>query len=1050
MVRFQNATRNLAAFAALIVIACTFLLSVFAGTYTWPPSASPLQTNPGQVATSLHAPPNSTLSDEASARATRALPGLNKATLASGITRPFGPSQTLPASLAVKTSIVEPSPFVSDAVKGQISQAYGKLPLTFEANRGQTADSVNFLHRARNYTLFLTSNEAVIAFGHDQEESMGERKTEQTNGTPGQVQARTSCAKPKATVLKMKLLGADSQSQGAGLEELPGKVNYFIGKDRSKWHSNIPTYSKVKYDNCYPGIDLIYYGNQQQLEYDFVVAPGADPDAIRLTFEGAEQMTVDESGDLVLELPAGDVRLRKPFIYQKSANGAHKEIAGGYVLDGRAQVSFKVAAYDRARPLVIDPVLIYSTYLGGGGSDIGQSIAVDTSGNAYVTGWTLFSADFPTTSGASDTTPNGLQDVFVSKMNADGSTLVYSTYLGGSSTDNGLGIAVDAIGNAYLTGRTLSTNFPTTSGAFDTTMAGGGFVTKLNADGSALMYSASLDGGQGAGIAVDTSGNAHVMGYTRNSNFPTTPGAYDTTANTDNNFVTKVNADGSALLYSTHLGASSPIFSIIFNIKLGGIAVDAAGDIYVTSLTYSNNFPTTPGAFDTTFNGTGMWDAFIAKLHPAGGGSSDLVYCTYLGGGRYDRGIGIAVDESGNAYVVGTTESSDFPTTNSAFDTSYNGSSDLFVAKVNADGSGLVYSTYLGGGGSDGSTYNGSLSFETGGGIAVDADGNACVTALTTSGDFPTTTGAFDRTFNGNSDAFVARLNADASGLLYSTYLGRSGFDAGAGIALDGEGYAYVTGHTVSASFPTTSGAFDTTHNGGYDAFVVKLSLVGPINQPPSATDDFYGMNQGTSHMVPAPGVLANDSDPDDDALTAELVSGPSNASFFQLNADGSFTYTPPVYFVGEDSFTYRANDGTEYSEVATVHITVSQPGSAGFITGGGKIFQDGRECTFGFVAKVLSGGVQGQLEFQDHEANMDVKSQSVQWVYAPSQVDGYFSGTCQVNGVSGYTFFVQVHDQGQPGSNDDFTIWVLDSFNNPVYTSGGVLAGGNIMIHGN
>jgi hypothetical protein len=690
---------------------------------------------------------------------------------------------------------------LSDAPLGtaQLAAAYGQVPLSFEANQGQTDSQVRFLSRGSGYALFLTPGETVVSLHKP--------------GGPGNDGAAVQASAD--TVLHTRLVGANAAPQVIGLEKLPGTSNYFIGNDPTRWQANVPNYGKVAYQNIYPGINLVYYGNQRQLEYDFVVASGANPGVIKLAFEGAQDMTLDHQGNLVLHTAGGDVVEQAPVLYQQ-AGGARQAISGHYVLGRDDQVGFAVGAYDASRPLVIDPVLSYSTLLGGSRTDLSADragIAVDAAGNAYVTGITD-SFDFPTTPGTFQTAFAG-HPAFVTKLNAAGSALVYSTYLGGSGGDTGRGIAVDAAGNAYVMGDTSSTNFPTTPGAFQTAFGGSishVFVAKLNAAGSALVYSTYLGGSRnefGGGIAVDAAGNAFVTGSTSSTNFPTTPGAFQTAnGGGADAFVAKLNAAGSALVYSTYLGGSgtdSP----------EGIAVDAAGNAYVTGITRSTNFPTTLGAFQTAFGGGD--DAFVAKLNAAG---SALVYSTYLGGSGNDAGSGIAVDAGGNAYVTGDTSSTNFPTTPSAFQTTNSGGQDAFVAKLNAAGSALVYSTYLGGSGSDG-----------GRGIAVDAAGNAYVTGGTSSTNFPTANPLQPAFGGGSGDAFVAKLNAAGSALVYSTYLGGSGTDAnsnisevGTGIAVDAAGNAYVTGDTASTNFPTTPGAFQTTNHGRVNVFIAKIA----------------------------------------------------------------------------------------------------------------------------------------------------------------------------------------------------------------------------------
>jgi protocatechuate 3,4-dioxygenase beta subunit len=598
--------------------------------------------------------------------------------------------------------------------------------------------------------------------------------------------------------------------------------------------------------------------------------------------------------------PAGTLTDVRPLSYQ-TVGGKRMPVESRFLLHPDAGhaggYGFAVGDYDLRQPLVIDPGLLYSTYLGGDSSDIGNPIAVDGSGSVYVTGETS-SSNFPTTMGAFDTTRSGV-DAFVSKLNPTGTGLVYSTFLGGSSTDQGFGIAVDGAGSAYVTGVTESSNFPTTVGAFDTTRNGiDAFVTKLNATGTApLVYSTFLGGSstdRGFGIAVDSAGSAYVTGETESNNFPTTTGAFDTTQNGVDAFVTKLNATGTTpLLYSTYLGGSGAD-------RGRGIVVDGAASAYVTGVTESNNFPTTGGAFDTTQNGV---DAFVIKLNASG--SAPLLYSTYLGGSGTDRGFGIGVDASGSAYITGETDSNNFPTTVGTFDNTQNGV-DAFVTKLNptlVGAASLVYSTYLGGSGAD-----------RGFGIGVDGSGSAYITGETDSNNFPTTTGAFDTTQNG-VDAFVTKLNPTGTApLLYSTYLGGSGADRGFGIDVDGAGNAYVTGRTESTDFPTTTGAFDTTYNTNGDAFVTKLDMIGaPATLTLSPTADTNPV--GTSHTVTAT-VTDIAGNPVSGVTVRFFVTGANTASgSATTNASGQATFTYTGNNAGVDqihAFADTNNNGTQ------------------------------------------------------------------------------------------------------------------------------------------
>ena len=689
------------------------------------------------------------------------------------------------------------------ATKSKVADAYGKLPLSFEANQGQSDAQVKFLSRGSGYTLFLTSSEAVLLLqtGAASDDVKQHGRPQIDEPIPPKNLNRERDAGAKSAVLRIRLVGANPAPQLTGFDDLPGKANYFIGNDAKKWRTDVPTYAKVKYHAVYPGVDLVYYGNQRQLEHDFIVAPGADPRLISLRLEGAKKLSLDLRGDLVLKTQNGEIRLQKPVIYQE-VDGVRQEIAGGYRLEGKNLVGFEVATYDVTKTLVVDPTLVYSTYLGGNGYDIAQGIAVDSAGNAYVTGWTG-SGNFPTKNPFQGANA-GRYDAFVTKLSPTGSALVYSTYLGGGAgngNDIAQGIAVDSAGNAYVTGWTGSGNFPTKNpfqghgaGSYDA------FVTKLSPTGNALVYSTYLGGGGrdiAYGIVVDSAGNAYVTGQTYSTNFPTKNPFQGVFGGYVDAFVTKLSPDGSALVYSTYLGGSG--------LDTGyGIALDSAGNAYVTGWTGSSNFPT-KNPFQGAFAGS-YYDAFVTKLSPTG---SALVYSTYLGGNGDDYGYGIAVDSARNAYVAGATTSTNFPTKN-PFQGAGAGNVDAFVTKLSPAGTALVYSTYLGGGFPD-YAY----------GIALDSSRNAYVTGYTKSTNFPT-----NHPFQPNHafDAFVAKLSPTGSALVYSSYLGGSNSsEIGYGIAVDSTRNAYVTGYTHSTDFPTKN-PFQGANAGSYDAFVTKIS----------------------------------------------------------------------------------------------------------------------------------------------------------------------------------------------------------------------------------
>jgi hypothetical protein len=590
-----------------------------------------------------------------------------------------------------------------------------------------------------------------------------------------------------------------------GIDPSPTKVSYFIGDNSLNWQKNLQTYNVVSLGEVYAGTSLSLKAHGDNVEKIFTVEPGANPDAIRVRVEGAaDALMVNEAGELEIETAAGVVRFTKPVAFQEMGSRREEvEVEVAYTVYDMETYGFIVGNYDSARPLIIDPLLA-STFIGGGGSDMGYDIMVDSAGNVYVTGETS-STDFPTTSGAYDTAYNGgTYDAFVAKLSADGSTLVYSTYLGGNGEDSGSGITVDSAGNVYIAGKTYSTNFPTTDTAQDRTLNGGrdGFVAKLNANGNDLVYSTYLGGNSwdyGMCIAVDTSGNAYIGGFTHGS-FPTTAGAAQTTfGGAGDGFITKLNADGSAINYSTYLGGNS--WECI-----SGIVVDGAGNTYMASHTHSTDFSTTPDAWDRVLDGP--TDGVVAKLNANG---SEFIYRTLIGGSGGEDFTDIAIDSEGNAYVTGRTYSTDFPTTTNALQPSFGGGDDdAVVVKLNADGSDLIYSTYLGGGGAD-----------RGYGIVIDGDENAYVTGYTASTDFPTAD-PLQAENGGGYDAFVAKLNDDGSTLLYSTYLGGSGAERSYGIVIDGIGNIYLTGSTTSTDFPTAN-PLQPNFGGGCDAFVAKM-----------------------------------------------------------------------------------------------------------------------------------------------------------------------------------------------------------------------------------
>lgn len=755
------------------------------------------------------------------------------------------------------------------APPAQAAAGYGNLPLGFEANVGQADAAVRFVARGNRSALFLTDTEAVL----DLRKKSGD-----------------------GTVLRMAWDGANPAPRVAGDARLPGTVNEFSGSDPAGWRTDIATFGRVVYQGVYPGTDLVFYGNQRQLEYDFVLAPGADPGKIALRFSGADSVSVNAAGDLVLTTGGETVVERAPVVYQ-DVGGVRQAVVGSYVVGGDGRVGFRVGDYDRSRPLVIDPVLGYSTYLGGTGYDTGKAVATDAAGNAYVAGMAT-STNFPTTAGAYQrSSPTG--GAFVTKLNPTG-TPIYSTYIAGAGAN---AVAVDAGGNAYVAGDGGGPTFPSTPGGLraDAGM-GGATVVKLNPTGSGLVYTALFGGRFGDianGIAVDAGGNAVVAGTVSGGGSPTGP-AFPTVnafqpnygGGTNDAFVAKLNAAGTALVYSTYLGGGTTGIPYSAVDDWGtGIAVDPAGNAYATGYTFSFDFPTTPGAYKPSANGVGGLDAFVTKFTPSGA----VAYSTLLGGSGRDQANGIAVDAAGSAYVTGytvgglaTTPPNPFPTTPGAFQSGLdNGSPKAFVTKLNPAGSGLAYSTLVG---ADGLSTRGWA-------IAVDSSGSTAIVGDADGPGLPTYRAAQAAYGGGLSDAFVTKLDPTGSAPVFSTYLGGNLSEIGRGVAVDRSGNVIVTGDTDSLNFPTTAGAFRPRNAGGLndqtDAFVTKINNPGPATSwlttfslSPSVVDA-GGSSVGTVTLnAPAPAggtaVALTNPRPDIATLPASVIvpAGATAASF--------------------------------------------------------------------------------------------------------------------------------------------------------------------------
>jgi hypothetical protein len=837
-------------------------------------------------------------------------------------------------------------------------EAYGKLPLSFEENVGQTVEAVRYVSHGAGYELFLTPQEAVVALRTPISYDLSPRHRFKT------MRALREASRARTiTAVRMRFEGANPAAQISATNRLVKKTNYFIGSDPKKWHANVPSYGRVKYADIYPGVDLVFYGNQRRLEYDFVVAPGADPKAIRLALEGVRKLRISTRGDVVLSVAGGEVVLQKPVVYQM-VRGERHEIAGSYALAKNHQVTFSVPSYDRSEPLILDPVLNYSTYLGGssdegGGGSQSFGIAVDSTGNAFVAG-TTFSNDFPTTkTGIIGFDPGpplsggAAGAVFVTEMNPTGTAEVYSTYLAGSTGEFGVALALDPTGKIYVTGLTFSSDFPTTDGTLPGTIAGfkqspnptnlnlgTSFISKIDPSISgtnSLVYSSYIGGTGGTpalpdfgnAIAVDGSGNAYVTGITLSP-----PNAGPVFAKTDfpvmnafqatpsdvidgNAFLTRIDTTKSgnaSLIYSTYLGGTGAnALNLGFADAGFGVAVDSSSNAYIVGATSSTDFPTTnTNAFqpNTTppaavANGT----VFVSRIDTTKSGNASLVYSTYLGGEASDFGVGIALGPNNVAYATGGTTSLLFPTTTGAFQTTGNAKGVAFVSLVDTGKAGaasLQYSTFLGGTNEDG-----------GNAIRADGTGNAYVVGTTISTDFPVTPGAFEPVRPSVAGSgFLTKISPGGNGpadLVYSTFFGGNGpkQEQGFAIALDTSNppNAYITGQTFStaSSFPIfPAGAFQPTLKGTSDAFIAKLTLiptlvVSPTSlafgiQPVAVTSvaQTVTLTNNTSDAIPFPGTSVSFS-----GSNAADFASPSNTCGASIAAGASCTlsatFTPSV-----------------------------------------------------------------------------------------------------------------------------------------------------------
>lgn len=706
------------------------------------------------------------------------------------------------ASLVAQAGPIEgfgKSNAADEAVRATPSGTFANLPLTFELNQGQTHESVKFLSRGPGYNLFLTSAETVLVVGtrkeqvRTSEDSLSIRKnlTEQLDRADAEPAYDTD-------VVRIRFIDAHSNPNIVGVGLLETKSNYFIGNDSAKWHTDVAHYAKVRIENIYPGVNKVYYGNQQQLEYDLEVLPGADPTQIKQEFIGAQWLNLDDNGDLIVHTEHGVIRQLKPLIYQHQGDGEFQFIAGGYLIDHQTQqVRFSVGDYDRSKLLVIDPVLSYGIVLSGSSvASWVSALAVDVTGNTYLAGM-VAQPGFPVVN-PFQATHRGNRDAFVSKLNPAGTALVYSTYLGGAQwNDEPSGIAVDTAGSAYLVGSTKSRDFPTRN-PLQAQMFGdsAAFITKLNPSGNDLVYSTYLggtgrsDNGSGRAIAVDAAGGAYVTGRAGSTNFPTTSGAYRSLGPGDS-YVVKLAPDGRSLIYGTYLDGEAR-----------SIAINASGHAYITGYTQAGRAFDTHNPIQGTPGGVLDGDAFITKLNADG---SALLFSTYFGGSRYDVGNSIAVDSAGNAYIAGATGSTEFPwspSTVALFAPTPGDSTDAFLAKLSADGQTLAYFAYLGGRRCDGSSCVRADSY----GLSVAVDGNryAYIAGKTNASTFPLVN-ALPANLGYPSHSFVTKITPQGSGLAYSTFLDAEPRDAGSGSGFNSHAVAADSaGSNATVSFFST------------------------------------------------------------------------------------------------------------------------------------------------------------------------------------------------------------------------------------------------------
>jgi hypothetical protein len=703
--------------------------------------------------------------------------------------KPFG--YLLLALAAVANAQAVSSPTVESAGTTSVLERFARMPLSFEENKGQVNPAVKFVSRAPGYQVFLTANEVVVALDEKEKGKADAAKAPRAHAA-------------ETALLRLSFDGANRSPAAHGAGVMTHNTSYFRGTADSDQIRDVISHSQVRYSAMYPGVDLIFYGTRQELEYDFQLEPHANPNQIRMRVSGQSRDKITKSGDLVLTTAGGDLVLRKPVAFQ-DIQGVRKQVDVRYRRQGDGSIGFQLAAYDRSRPLTIDPILSYSSNLWGNDA---EGIAVDSAGNAYLVG-SINVSDLPAT--GYQKTRAGTTDAYVLKLNPAATAVIYASYLGARNASTiGTEIAVDAGGNAYIAGTTNSASFPVTAGAYQTAYsAGSSFVTKFNSTGSALVYSTFISAATIKGLRVDAGGNAFLAGA--GNSLITTPGAYKRTISVGNApFVAKLNAAGNGTIYATYLAEGGTSDAI------RGLAIDSGGNAYLTGVSVG----TIPAINGFQSNIAGAEDAVLTKLNATG---TAIVYSTYLGGAGKDIGNAVAVDASGNAYVTGLTYSDDFPVTQGSFQPAkgYPGPkvSNAFVSKFNSNGSQLMYSSYLGGkwclkDGVSSCVSFGSEGIDVGSDIAVDAGGYAYVGGFATSIGFPLVDAIYPLTVKGDEarSPFVAKIRPLGDRLVYSVIVGGRGqYEELNGIALDPAGSVYAAGRTSDTTFPLTPSPLNST-----------------------------------------------------------------------------------------------------------------------------------------------------------------------------------------------------------------------------------------------